>query len=215
LISTLGAFSRSTLAPVSNHIIRYLRHTITLLNEHNPSTILTDPTVIVQTPDGHTQTSIIPFRLGVIRKDTALRPYPPGYSPSVSPFTAQPAAAALSSAATPISIPTSLKKMPPPLRISSSGAVRRPNHNPVTLLPPPQPNISTPIISGVNGILERSKAESDVQILSQSSPLPNGNIPVQPKILNQDSNAVSAHAVVPSRPKSQNQHPVIPVSNRS
>jgi hypothetical protein len=95
---------------------------------------------------------------------------PPG-----APSTAPQYIPTLSSAATPISIPTSLKKMPPPLRISSSGAVRRPNHNPVTLLPPPQPNISTPIISGVNGILERSKAESDVQILNQSSPLPNGN----------------------------------------
>jgi enhancer of polycomb-like protein len=111
-----------------------------------------------------------------------------------------------------------MKKMPPPLappplRISSSGGARRPNHNPIALLPPPQPNISTPMISGVNGILERSKAESDVQIPTQSSPLPNGNIPVQPKILNQDGNAASAHTVAPSRPKSQNQHPVIPVSN--
>jgi hypothetical protein len=48
-LSYVGAFSRSTLAPVSNHIIRYLCHAITLQNEHNPSTFLTDPTIIVQT----------------------------------------------------------------------------------------------------------------------------------------------------------------------
>jgi hypothetical protein len=135
--------------------------------------------------------------------------------PSVSPFTAQPATAILPSAATPISIPTSLKKMPPPLappllRISSSGGARRPNHNPVPLLPPPQSNISTPMITGVNGILEHPKAELDGQVSNHSTPLSNGNIPVQPKILNQDNNAASTHAVAPSRPKSQNQHPVIP-----
>ena len=115
---------------------------MTLMNDADHHTMLTDPSLVVQAPDGRQQL-VVPFRLGgpptLVRRDQngVLRAYHPMINGGIP--------------SNPMPSPTgvSIKKMPPPtaipqMRISSNGGMRPPsttlNHQANgSVLPSPHP----------------------------------------------------------------------------
>ena len=188
---------------------------MTLLNDPDVDTLTTDPTIVIQTSEGHSQKTI-PFRFGPtpvsVRRDSVVRPSPPHYVPPISVSGQN--GTIPQSTVTPISIPAQLKKMHSSithtsLRISSNGGMR-PSISQGThshLQPPATPSPTTNVVNGVH-----SRPPDAHASLSNPSPsMHNGDLLIQAQVdMNSttDGNVAAGQMLTPSRPKSQNQHSI-------
>lgn len=127
---------------IDDYDFPYLSHRMILMNDADHYNMLTDPSLVVQAPDGRQQV-VVPFRLGgpptLVRRDQngVLRAYHPLINGGIP------------SGAMPSPTGVSIKKMPPPnaipqMRISSNGGMRPPSATPNhqangSVLPSPHP----------------------------------------------------------------------------
>jgi len=187
---------------------------MTLLQDPDQASLLTDPSIVVLTADGRQQ-SVIPFKLGqqsIVRRDAQGRPFPLALQPQtpqqgaslpVSPMTG-----------TPISIPTQVKKMQPVSALPQlrNGSVRPPGL--VTGLPSTAAvsqssptNNTAPATNGVNGVHHSASAAPQLKTEANSSlPVPNGIGQRHSDLHPVSENNTGGQSVSPVRPKSQNQH---------
>lgn len=214
---------------VDDYDPKYLRHFVTLLQDQDHQSLVTDNSLTVIGPDGRMQ-SIVPYRLGMqqpmIRRDAQLGQRPGGVHPSQT--------GAPMPNGTPISVQTQMKKMQPPVgvpqpqaRISSNGGMRPPTTPVVTSMSPssvpaqssptqmlPPPPVVQQSINGVN----RSPTRPEPEVLKlEVLPNPNTIVP------SQNEPAPPVHVISmpppadpnsPSRPKSsQNQHLTVSMQN--
>lgn len=210
---------------------RFLRHTMTLLQDQDQYSLITDPSIMLSSADGRQQ-PVIPFRLGaqqpMVRRDAqgVPRPYPTlGVQPSIPQQSAVAISLPLAANGIPISVPAQMKKMQPPvglpqMRISSNGGMRPPGAPVVASLPqnmaaphssPPHLNAAQHI-NGVNTIArsanhlghpEGGKPEADTNSLTS-----NGVVQIQ-----SDGTPSSDSTNSPVRHKSQEHHHGVPVPN--
>ena len=196
---------------------------MTLLQDSDQASLLTDPAITVYTPDGRQQI-VTPFKLGVpqypSRRDVPGRPFSHAHQPHITPqgISLPPLPG------TPISMPSQVKKMAhaallPQPRISSNGGMRPPGLvvtglQTTTTLPQISPTANgTSIVNGVNGIHRNAIAavgRDNVKVENNSAMLiPNGTGGQSQTDghTTPDATAISQIAS-PVRPKSQNQHPV-------
>ncbi|KAF5320088.1 hypothetical protein D9611_010314 [Ephemerocybe angulata] len=197
---------------------KYLRHSMTLLQDQDHYNLSVDPALILPTQDGRQQT-VIPYRLGMppmVRQPPQMRPPPPH-------ILAAQAAAAASAPPTgvPVSVSVQMKKMPPPtaipqqMRISSNGGMRltpglQSNGSQQS---PPQPVALPPAqhapINGVNGGGRAAIAMPHVDMVKPAEPTVQTNgtptPAATPDVATPTSQDAPTPNPAPARPKSSNQ----------
>jgi len=196
---------------------KYLRHTMTLLQDSDQANLVTDPSLITTSADGRQQ-PVIPFKLNqqpVIRRDTLGRLGPSGH-PAQTPLVTQHGSTPVPvppASGTPMSVPTQMKRMQPPtalpqMRISSNGGMRS-----TVLASNMVPNVSSlqnphnivQQVNGVNGVHRTGITAPQHEVLKAEtntiSSIPNG-ADLHPTA---DVNG-TGQSISPVRPKSQNQH---------
>ncbi|KAH9475176.1 Enhancer of polycomb-like protein 1 [Psilocybe cubensis] len=207
----------------------YLRHTMTLFNESDHVSLMTDPTVYITAPDGR-QLPVVPYRLGMpapaIRRDAQGRPYP--IQQHIPPN--HPLANMVAPGGIPVSMQHQIKKMQPPtaapqMRISSNGGMRPPAVMPLSNIqqaqhvngavphhvasphPVPVPVPQHPPANGVNGISRAAISMPHVDVQKPeviATPAIANGVPANPQ---PDPNAEMTVNGLPIRPKSQNVTP--------
>ena len=213
---------------------RYITHTLKLLGEGEQHSLFTDPSIPVPTPEGRYQT-VIPFRMGaaMLRRDPggAVRAYPPpGVLPQGHPALSHPPPPPPVPNGTPVAV-HQVKKMLPPtnvpqIRMLSNGGIRPPvipsvtslpaaGNNPPPVVPsvaPQLPSVAqhpTPAITNGVGRAAMTMPHVDVaKVDGLINGAVNGSAPVsQPEAASPQDAVVNG---TPSRPKSQNQLPILP-----
>lgn len=204
---------------------KYMRQAMSLLGEQDIQSLTNDPSLTITNSEGRQQT-VIPFKLGVpmsLRRDPQRQhpmppPHPSAMHPNGIPLTMPPGAAGA-----PVSLPTHLKMMQGPVRISSGVNLQRS----MPTMPISQPNVPTlqsspphqtpsqPVNLSASGPIAASNAIAD----GNNSAVPNGHhgtTQYQPGQVDgsqlSDRPSSSASNGSPVRPSSQNQHPSVPVN---
>ena len=191
---------------------------MSVLQDSDQASLLTDPSITIQSPDGR-QLTVVPFKLGrqslMPRRDIQGRPFPhPHQQQDIAPQTVSlpplPGAS--------ISIPAQVKKIAhslvsPPPRISSNGGMRPPGLAVTGLrttatLPQTSPTTNlTPVVNGINGMHHGGivpVGRDTVKVENTTTSMPNGTGgQTQAEV-----HATPDTSAIPQQPRSQNQHPI-------
>jgi enhancer of polycomb-like protein len=192
---------------------------MSLLSDLDQASLTTDPSIAFSVADVRQQ-SMVPFRVQQpVRRDTTSRPHPPGHQPQSS-LTAQHGNVSMPvqpASATPVSVPTPVKRMQPPasvpqMRISSNGGMRPTVTAATVPSNPPAPQSSSshnPVApaNGINGIHRSGSTTPQHEVVKTETTAntPSSDTVAQETHAATDVNGV-AQGISPLRPKSQNQH---------